>query len=414
MIMGGGPAGTTAATLLAQQGHDVAILEKAKFPRHHIGESLMPQTFAIFERLGVIDKLRASSYPRKQSVQFVSADGRESQPYLFTDRDPGEWSTTWQVKRDEFDRMMLDHAREAGTVVLENTSAKSVIFDNGRAVGVRAEADGQATEIRAQVVVDATGQSSLLAKQLGIYRPDPDLRNASIYAYFKGGRRDQGAAAGGTIIVHTPQRTGWFWFIPLPDNVNSIGVVAPPTLLFGGRGDNPQQTLLEEIANCPHMAKRLADAELVSPAFVTSDFSYRASRLAGDGWVLVGDAFGFLDPVYSSGVMLALKSGEFAADAIHDGLAAGDLSGNQLGRFAPEFVRGMQLIRQLVYVFYDRQFSFAKFSRDYPELQDYLVRILIGDVFNDEVGALFDTMGKFVQLPAPIELDLQTETPCEN
>lgn len=412
--MGGGPAGATVAIVLAQHSHDVAILEKSKFPRHHIGESLMPQTFSIFERLGVLDKLRASSYPRKRSVQFVSADGRESQPYVFTDRDPSECSTTWQVKRDEFDRMMLDHARETGAVVHEHAAAKSILFENGKAVGVRAVVDGKETDFRAQVVVDATGQSTLLAKQLGIREPDSELKNASIYAYFKGGRRDEGAGAGGTIIIHTPERMGWFWFIPLPDGVNSVGVVAPPAWLCSGRGDNPQQTLLEEISNCPHMAERMAGAELVSPAYVTSDFSYRANQLAGDGWVLVGDAFGFLDPVYSSGVMLALKSGEFAADAIHDGLAKGDLSGKQLGRFAAEYVRGMQLIRQLVYAFYDHNFSFAKFSRDYPDLKDYLVRILIGDVFNDEVGALFDTMGKIVQLPKPIELDTQTETPCEN
>ncbi|MCH7591506.1 MAG: tryptophan 7-halogenase [Planctomycetes bacterium] len=405
VIIGGGPAGATVATLLADFGRSVLVLERATFPRHHIGESLMPQTYDTFKRLGVLDKLKASAYPRKESVQFVSASGSDSQPYYFTDRDPHERSITWQVRRDEFDKMMLDNAREHGAEVCEGVGVKEVMFEGEKAVGVRAVVDGAVKEIRAKVVVDATGMSAVLSRQLDIREPDEALRNASIYAYYKGTHRDEGRDGGATIIIHTPERKGWFWYIPLSDDVASIGVVAPPSYLCTGRGDQPLQTLEEEIANCPGIRRRMDGAERVSQAYVTSDFSYRSKRVAGDGWVLIGDAFAFLDPVYSSGVFLALKSGEFAADAIHDALSAGDVSAERLGCFGPKLAAGLHLIRRLVYVFYDREFSFGAFSRKHPEYRDHIVRLLIGDIFNDEVGEVFDVMREWTTLPAPVRLE---------
>jgi len=405
VVIGGGPAGATVGTLLADRGHRVLILERATFPRHHIGESLMPQTYWTFKRLGMLEKLAASDFPTKQSVQFVSASGKDSQPFYFTDRDPAEWSVTWQVRRDTFDRMMLDNAREHGAEVVHGANATEVLFDGGRAVGVRATVDGTSRKIGAEVVVDATGMAALLSRQLDIRRPDPQLKNAAIYAYYEGAQRDEGRNAGATIVIHTPDRKGWFWFIPLPDDTVSVGVVAPPSYLCAGRGDDPLATLDEEIAGCPGIGRRLEGARRVSGAYVTSDFSYRANRVAGDGWVLVGDAFGFLDPVYSSGVFLALTSGEFAADAIHEALSARDVSGARLGAFGPKLASGMHLIKQLVCAFYDERFSFAKFTRTHPEFQDHIVRLLIGDVFNDEVGRVFDAMREWVTLPEPFQLE---------
>ncbi len=405
VIIGGGPGGATVGTLLADYGHKTLLLERSIFPRHHIGESLMPQTYWSFKRLGLLDKLRTSGFPLKESVQFVSASGRDSEPYYFTDRDPNEWSVTWQVCRDRFDKMMLDNAVEHGLEVRQGVSVGEVLFDGDRAVGVRVKTEGGFEDIAARVVVDATGMTALLSRQLGIREPDEKLKNASIYAYFKGALCDEGRNAGATIIINTAGRKGWFWFIPLPDDTASIGVVAPPAYLCTGRGDDPMATLTEEIENCPGIRRRLEAAECVSRAYVTSDFSYRSRRVAGDGWVLVGDAFAFLDPVYSSGVFLALKSGEFAADAIHEALASDDLSSKALGGFGPRLAAGMHLIRQLVYAFYDPSFSFGRFSREHPRYHDHIVRLLIGDVFNDEVGEVFDVMRESITLPAPVRLE---------
>ncbi|HRX84233.1 MAG TPA: tryptophan 7-halogenase [Phycisphaerae bacterium] len=398
IIIGGGPAGATAATVLADHGRSVLVLEKDTFPRHHIGESLMPHTHATFARIGMLEKLAASDFPRKESVQFVSASGRESDPFFFPDWRPEPSSTTWQVPRDRFDPLMLDNAREHGAEVHNGVRVGQVLFEGEQAVGVRAVFGGAERDIRAAVVVDASGLGAVIARQLRLTEHDPRLRNGAIYGYFRGAYRDAGRNAGATIILYTPTRDGWFWFIPLPDDLTSVGIVATPEYLFRGRGDQPQRTLADEIAGCPAAQRRLDGAEQVGGVYVTRDFSYRARRIAGPGWLLCGDAFGFLDPVYSSGLMLALKMGELGADAIHDALAAGDVSAKRLGRHEEMIVAGMTSIRRLVYAFYDRNFSFGRFLADHPQQKDNLTRILVGDVFNAEVPRIFEFMKDYADI----------------
>jgi len=405
IIIGGGPAGSTAGTLLAQYGHRVLLLEKERFPRHHIGESLMPQTYFTFQRLGFLEKLKASDFTPKESVQFISASGKESQPFYFTDRDPNEWSVTWQVERDRFDRMMLEHARESGVEVVEGALVKRVLFDGSKADGVEFLQNGELRQVAADVVIDASGQSALLSRQLGLRYGDDRLKNAAIYAYYRGVERGLGRNAGATLVVHTPDKSGWFWLIPLPNDVTSVGLVSPPHLIITGRGSDPLATLEAEIARCTSLTARFQRATRITGSYVTRDFSYRSRRLAGDGWVLIGDAFGFLDPIYSSGVLLALKSGEWAADAVHEALHSRNVSGELLGRFGPRFVSGMQRIRQLVYAFYDPNFSFAAFIRRYPQYHDDVVRVLIGDVFGQGLSEMFEVMSEIVKLPEPLALD---------
>lgn len=395
IVIGGGPAGATAAALLAKKGRRVLVLERDEFPRHHVGESLMPETFSTFERLGLLEKLKESSYPVKESVQFVNARGEDSAPFFFTDRDPSPCSRTWQVQRDDFDRMMIENARESGAEVRFGVRAKEVLFEGDRAIGVRTLTDKGPRDLFAKVIIDASGTHGLLSKQLGIREQDPFLRNAAIYGYFKGAYRDQGRNAGATLIISTPDRQGWFWSIPLPNDITSIGVVGQPSYLMSGRGSDPLKTFEEEIEKTPGVKKRLESAERVGEVRVISDFSYKSSKVAGDGWVLVGDAYGFIDPVYSSGVFLALKSGEFAADAIDEALSAGDVSEQKLGAFGEKLSGGMNLLRRLVYAFYDPSFSIGRFTKAHPEFHDHIVRLLIGDVFNDEVGEVFEVMREF-------------------
>ncbi|MCB1058376.1 MAG: tryptophan 7-halogenase [Acidobacteria bacterium] len=400
VVIGAGPAGATAAALVAEGGHRVLLLERDTFPRFKIGESLMPACGEVLGRLGLVDRLQTSHFPKKFSVQFFSPSGQASSPFYFSEVECARHPQTWQVLRSEFDQLMADNARAKGAEVHHGVSVRDVLFEGDRAVGVRGRGPGgEAWEVGARVVVDATGQNALLARKLDLQEDDPNLRNASIFTHFAGGVRDPGRDEGATLILHTTHQRSWFWSIPLPDDRVSIGLVAPQDYLVRPPKRPPQQVFEEELAQCPGLLPRLEGARQVMPVQVLRDFTYKARRRAGDGWVLVGDAYGFVDPLYSSGVLLALKSGELAADAICQGLSDGDLSGDRLGAFEGSFLRGMEAIRKLVYAFYDPDFSFARFLKRHPQYKDALVRILIGDVFRDDVDDLFVPMAEMVELP---------------
>ena len=413
VIIGGGPAGATAATLLARSGRRVLVVERARFPRFHIGESLMPEAYWVFERLGMLPKLRDSDFVRKYSVQFVTASGKESAPFVFEERKPHESSVTWQIERAAFDQMMLEHAEESGATVWQEASVNDVILGPAadddlpaaRGVLVQRKGDAAPRRIGARVVVDATGMNALLSRRLGIRRMDPKLKKASVFSHFKGCQRDPGKNGGATLVLSTAQNDGWFWFIPLRDDVTSVGVVADIDRLVKNRQGTPEQILEEEIAQCPGLRERMKDATRCGPVHVLSDFSYRATRCAGEGWVLTGDAFGFLDPMYSSGVFLALKSAEMAADAIIEAFDRDDFSGAQLGKWGDELAGGMSTIRKLVYAFYTPTFSFGKFVKMHPHHKDDITAVLVGEVFKPEADAVFEPMKEMAPIPESIPLE---------
>ncbi|HJT78882.1 MAG TPA: NAD(P)/FAD-dependent oxidoreductase [Gemmataceae bacterium] len=391
VVIGGGPAGSTVSTLLAQHGCKVQLFERERFPRFHIGESLIPETYWVFQRLKMLDKMRASPFVKKYSVQFVSASGKVSAPFYFWDNKPHECSQTWQVIRSEFDTLMLDNAREQGVEVHQPARVLEVLFEGGRAVGVRVQKEGAAPEeVRAQVVVDASGQSTMLQNRFKLRQWDPVLNKGAIWTYWEGAYRDTGRDEGATLVIQTPNKKGWWWYIPQHDNTVSVGVVAPFDYLFKGRGSH-EQVYNEEMEATPAVKERLANGRRATGYCATKDYSYRAKQVAGDGWVLVGDAFGFLDPLYSSGVLLALKSGELAADAIAEGLAKGDVSAAQLGKWGPLFNKGVDRMRRLVCEYYDG-FSFGKFVKTFPHLKGTVTDLLIGDLFTDRVDEVWGPM----------------------
>jgi flavin-dependent dehydrogenase len=390
-VIGGGPAGSTASTLIAQSGRKVTLFERERFPRFHIGESLIPETYWVLKRLNMLDKMKKSHFIKKYSVQFVGSSGRLSEPFYFTEHKPHECSQTWQVLRSEFDEMMLNNAREHGVEVHEGTRVLDVLFEGDRAYGVRLVDDqGNQREVRANVVVDASGQSSLIINRLKLRVSDPQLNKGAVWTYYEGAYRDTGHDEGATIVLSVKDKKGWFWYIPLHNNIVSVGVVAAFDYLFKGRGDH-ETIYSEELDRCPAVKDRVSIGKRVAPYYATKDYTYRASRVAGDGWVLVGDAFGFLDPLYSSGVLLALKSGQLAADAVVEGLAKGDTSAAQLGKWGPDFIRGMDRMRRLVVEFYEG-FSFGRFVKRYPQFKGHLTDLLIGDLFDEKVDEVWPPM----------------------
>jgi flavin-dependent dehydrogenase len=393
IVIGGGPAGSTAAGLLARQGRDVLLLEREEFPRSHIGESLMPATHHTFERLGVLDKLHAGGFVRKEAVRFYPPSGRAGAPFYFDEVEPPVSAATWQVDRGPFDTLLLEHAVEQGAELLQPCSVVDLLQDGERVAGVvAADPDGVRHEMPARVVVDASGQNTLISRRLHLRQEDDKLRHMAFFTRYLGARRDEGRDAGATVILHTEKGDSWFWFIPLPGGVTSVGVVGHVDYLLKGRAGDPQQVFDEEKALCPALAERLAIAQQTEPVQAQKDFSYISRRIAGPGWVLVGDAFGFLDPIYSSGIFLALKSAEFAADSIDAALAADDLSAAALGRHGQEYVEGMEALRRLIYAYYDRNFSFSRFLKAHPGCRDDLVNLLVGNVYRRDTSRFLATL----------------------
>ena len=401
IVIGGGPSGSTAAALVAEAGFRTLLLELDAEPRRKVGESLMPETFWTFERLGVLDKLYRSPFVRKVGVQFVSSSQRESSPFLFTQHDPRECGRTWHVERAQFDQLLLEHAAEKGVEVHRGVRVRDAVFEGDRAVGVRLMQEnnvangtndaGSDRVVRARVIVDAAGQQGLLSGRAASRKPSVDMRKAAIWGHFRGARREIVDNGVMTLILRTRSNKCWFWHIPLSNDVVSVGVVGDAEHLLQDRG-TPDQIFAEEVADCPSIAERLAGSEKIAGLDVVKEYSYTTEQPAGNGWVFVGDAWGFIDPLYSSGVWFALKSGQLAADSIIEGLKNNDVSAAQLGKWVPEFNVGTNWVRKLVLAFYTGQFRVGQFIREYPQHQRNMTDILIGRIFYPEAGRIFDDL----------------------
>jgi len=224
-----------------------------------------------------------------------------------------------------------------------------------------------------------------------------------LYSYFKGAHREPDLNGGATLVLRTaPGSNGWFWYIPLENDITSVGIVANPDYLVKGRGQDLAKIFHEEIEKCEACRRRVAGAERVDKIYSILDYSYRSKRCAGNGFMLIGDAYGFLDPIYSSGVLLALKMAEMAADAIHDAFKHQDFSAERLGQFQIRLDKGIESMRKLVYAFYTEGFSFSQFLKKYPEERVNIINLLIGDVFRENVDNLYGPMSEFAEIPPPL------------
>jgi len=400
VVIGGGPAGATAATILAKHGRRVLLLEKDTFPRYHIGESLLPYCWFTLERLGVFDKLNAVGFVKKYSVQFVNMDGKRSVPFYFSQHLDHPAAQTWQVWRSDFDMLLLDNARAHNVAVVEKASVTRLLTEDDRVVGVEfIDEQSHKHEVRVPMTIDASGRNAVAINQFNWRRRDPHLDKMAVWSYWRGAKRDPGIDAGATTVAYVPFR-GWFWYIPLRDDIVSVGVVAEKDYLFAHSKD-PTAIYAEQIEVNPWIAEHVAPGERIGKVFATGEYSYRATHCATDGLVLVGDAFAFLDPVFSSGVLLALRSGEMAADAVHQALDAGDTSAARFADYAEQLCNGIEAMRRLVYAFYDQTFSFGDFLRKYPDFKGDTTDCLIGHLFRD-YDKLFAAVADFAALPEPL------------
>jgi flavin-dependent dehydrogenase len=333
LVIGGGPAGSTAACVLAEKGHRVVLLEKARHPRFHIGESLLPANLPILERLGVAAPMRAIGM-EKWGAEFVSpCDGRH-QEFRFAEAWDKSQPLAYHVRRSEFDEILIRRAARLGARVIEDCRVRDVDFLEGvpgaAAAGRRAmcgnahsahsarvhaeHADGRSETWTADYVIDASGRDTLLGNRLRAKRRNKKHNSAALYAHFAGAQREPGKREGNVTIYWFEH--GWFWFIPLADGATSIGAVVWPYYMKR-RKTSVRDFFLATVALCPPLADRLRAATLVSDVEATGNYSYACDHSHGGNYLLVGDAYCFIDPVFSSGVMLAMNSGVAAADAIH-------------------------------------------------------------------------------------------------
>ncbi|HEY5868247.1 MAG TPA: FAD-dependent oxidoreductase [Candidatus Tectomicrobia bacterium] len=311
VVIGGGPGGSTTATMLARQGWQVLLLERERFPRDHIGESLLPASIPVLEELGVLPAVQEAGFLRKWGATMVWGTDRTPWSWYFRETNQ-QYPHSYQVWRPQFDQLLLDNSRAHGVEVREGHQVVDVLFENGRACGVRYTADGATGIARARFVVDASGQGALLGHKLQLRRWDAFFQNLAVYGYFTGAQR-LSAPDDSNIFIESYAH-GWFWYIPLHTGWTSIGaVVDSRTGQEGIRRTGPRRFLMEQIAQAPRTAQMLGEATLASGPFVIRDWSYISDEVVGDGYILVGDAACFVDPLFSSGVHLALMAGVLAA-----------------------------------------------------------------------------------------------------
>jgi len=412
LIIGAGPAGSAAAAALAEKGRRVLVLEREKFPRYHIGESMLPFTFYPLKRLGLLDRMRSSAFVKKYSVQFVSPSGNASQPFYFFDRyDRDTVAQTWQVLRSEFDQILMDNARAKGATILEETTVTELLKEGSQVTGARARLKtGETREFRAPITLDCSGRESFAAVRNNWRLKDPKLNKVAVWTYYQDAMRDPGIDEGATTVAYVPEK-GWFWYIPQHNCMISVGVVAEGKYLSRDGVKSPEAIFKREIGQNKWIADHLARGKQVGQYFLTSEYSFHSVHSCMPGLLLVGDAFCFLDPVFSSGLMFALKSGILAADTVDEGLSAGDLSPARFTEYSRILREGVENMRKLVYAFYDPKFSFRKLTDKYPAMVGEVTDCLSGDV-NKDFSELWSRISEFVSLPDKLDVGTPLEEPA--
>ena len=360
-VIGGGPGGSSTATALARHGRTVLLLERDRFPRFHIGESQLPWSNEVFRALGVEETIAEAGFVEKWGASFRAFDGTTEQYADFSAAVETPTPRTVQVPRARFDEILLRHAERSGATVLEAHRALETVFE-ADAVALRfAGPDGAERTVRVGAVVDASGRAGFLAKRLGRHEVDPLLRNIAVHAQYEGVPRSEGRRAG-DIRMFTRPDMGWIWFIPLSESAMSVGAVIPQAVHRQVAKGTPEDSLAAYLADTPGAALLLQQARRISPARFDADYSYLGTQLAGDRWVAVGDAAAFLDPIFSTGVLLAMQAGLDAAAVIHAGLTEGDLSARRFADYGRLLRRRYHHFRRFAVGFYDEDFRALWFT----------------------------------------------------
>lgn len=392
IVVGGGPGGSTLASCLAQRGRTCLVLERESFPRFHIGESLLPRSCEVFKKIGVQDKLE-ERFLRKYGARFLCSSTRRTNTYYFAEAFEPLFEYAFEVPRADFDHLLLDHAKALGADVRQSWEVSEILFEGDQAVGVRAQnlkEAGATHEFRAKIVVDATGRDTLLAGRKRHKTTLPKLDKTAFFTHYRGAFRQEGKDEGNIQIVVFEH--GWLWFIPFRGEVSSVGaVVSSDWVKQRQKGESLDHFYDRTIAESSWATEFLAKAERIRPVGALADFSYRIDQLTGDGWLFVGDAGGFLDPLFSTGAHLAIKGADSAASVIDHAIATNNLSRPAFTRYEQAARYAADLFLGFVQAFYGtadlRDLLFHQDQR--PVMRKLITSVLSGDVFHENTRPLW-------------------------
>jgi flavin-dependent dehydrogenase len=386
IVIGGGPAGSALGTLLAQDGHKVLILEKDIHPRDHVGESLTPSTNLVFDRIGFLDKMNDAGFIHKPGTGWSAPRSplwRFIEIWLFEFPLPGTPQPyTYNVERDEMDALLIRHAHDSGAKVLQGVRVTEVLFEDDRVVGVRAKAmDGWERDLRAKFVVDASGRRCFLATQLKLKQKDPNFNQFCIYSWFRGVKEPPERYRGFTLFYFIGLNQAWSWHIPLKDGKASMGVVVDKED-FQKSGVSHEEFFHSLVRRNRTFTHVMQDAEQIRPWWIEGDYSYKVDRFAGPGWLLIGDALRFVDPVFSSGVDVALFSALYAYETITESWRTGD-EGRAFADYQRRVEAGVDLWYELIDTFYKLQTLVSRFASS-PRWREMIIRTLQGNPYTPE------------------------------
>lgn len=394
LVVGGGPAGSTIAALLAQRGRDVLMLEKAKHPRFHIGESLLPMNMPMFEQLGVSEEIKRIGIV-KLGAEFVSPWHGAPVMINFNDAWDNTYPSAYQVRRDEFDEILFNNAAAKGARVREECKVTEIKFQSDAGALVTAvDKAGKSEKIRAKFVVDASGRDTFLSRQFGIKHRNKKHNSAAIFGHFSGAQRLEGEVEGNISLFWFDY--GWFWFIPLADGNTSVGATCWPYYMKT-RATDTTQFFLDTIALCPALAERLKDAKLVSQVTATGNFSYLSERSSGENYILLGDAYAFIDPVFSSGVFLAMNSAFAGAEAVEKCLSQPQQAARALKDFDRVMAHGPKVFSWFIYrITTPAMRNLLMYKGSESKVKKALISVLVGDVFGKKSYAFWLFMFKLM------------------
>ena len=419
VIIGGGPAGSVLGSYLSMAGVSNLILEKSVFPRAHVGESLVSSTVRVFEEIGFIETMEREGFPRKYGAAWHPTKGKGEFAIRFAEypQEGVNQEYTYHVERSRFDQLLLDHATNLGSEVRQDVAVRRVLFDDsGFANGVSVAVDGDLSDIPAKMVIDCSGRNTILGSQLGLRQKDPIFNQFAVHAWFEDvDRGDIKETADFIHIYFLSVERGWAWQIPISDTVTSVGVVAERDVFKQSR-QRTESYFDDLVSTNPGLSKAMASATRINDFKAEADYSYGMSEFVGDGWMLVGDSARFVDPIFSSGISIALEAAKEASETIVTALDSGDWSRDALKPYEDRMKAGVAIWYEFILLYYKLMNLFTYFI-DAKEHRLQILQLLQGEVYDRDSAPVLDAMREVIrtveETPGHLWKDSLTDIPID-